>query len=316
MEPTLENTTNAAVEPSGCYKQVKVVVMFSGGKDSHACLIWAVEKYGAKRVTALFCDTDWEHADTYTHIKDTTTSLGVELVTVRSKKYAGMVDLAVKKKRFPSTRARFCTEQLKSIPAIDWVLSQNCNLMIIQGIRKDESASRSKMNEACRYFKFYFEPYGYDKNGKPKFHTYRKKDVLAWCEKYDDSIIRPVFNWSGQEVIDKIISFGHKPNPLYYKGMKRVGCYPCVMANKSEIKHMALLTPEYIERLNQAEIKVDSSFFTVGYIPDRFCSLSDKNGTKYPSISDVVNYVTREKTIDLFEDESDSSCMSFYGICE
>ena len=36
---------------------MKIVVSYSGGKDSEACLIWAIRKYGAGNVTALFCDT-------------------------------------------------------------------------------------------------------------------------------------------------------------------------------------------------------------------------------------------------------------------
>ena len=47
---------------------MKIVVQFSGGKDSHACLINAVKEYGADKIEAVFCDTGWEHPDTYTHI--------------------------------------------------------------------------------------------------------------------------------------------------------------------------------------------------------------------------------------------------------
>lgn len=354
--------------------KIKIIVMFSGGKDSQAALIWAVKKYGKENVVALYCDTGWEHEWTYAHVKEVAEALGVELVIVKSKEYNGMVDLAIKKGRFPSTKARFCTEQLKSIPAIDWILDLNQNVIIIQGIRKDESESRSKMQEACRYFKYYYEPYKitgrYDKllelsvqelrdifHGKvikksilrqikriakkhkmdpvtpfysenvkgfnqleenriKHFHTYRKDDVFEWCKKYDDSIMRPCFNWSGQEVIDYIIENGQNPNPLYSKGMSRVGCYPCVMASQGEIKAMAEFTPEYIDRLNQAELAANSSFFVPNYIPKRFCSKTSSKGVKYPTATDVVEYVTREKTIDMFNQGGDRSCMSFYGTCE
>lgn len=50
---------------------MKIIVSFSGGKDSQACLIWAVKKYGSKNVQAVFCDTGWEHSLTYKHIQDT-----------------------------------------------------------------------------------------------------------------------------------------------------------------------------------------------------------------------------------------------------
>lgn len=48
---------------------MRVIVMWSGGKDSHACLIQSVERYGADNVTAVFCDTGWEHKDTLKHVK-------------------------------------------------------------------------------------------------------------------------------------------------------------------------------------------------------------------------------------------------------
>ena len=302
---------------NNCSICMKVVVSYSGGKDSQASLIWAISTYGVDNVVAVFCDTGWEHESTYKHIEATVKKLSVELIIVSSKKYDGMIDLAVKKKRFPSTKARFCTSELKSKPMIDWVLDQKEHLLIIQGIRRSESASRSKMSETCRFFKYYFEPYGHDKKGKPKFHNYRKKDVLYWCEKYDDSLLRPVFEWSGKQVIDYIIENDQKPNPLYYQGSKRVGCFPCIMTNKQELKAMIELNPQWIEKVNQAEIETGSSFFPPDYIPKRFCSERDKNGVKYPNVNDVVNYLI-EASENMFADEEmyNTSCMSFYGLCE
>lgn len=39
---------------------MKVLVAYSGGKDSQACLLWAVNQYGVKNIEAVFCDTGWE----------------------------------------------------------------------------------------------------------------------------------------------------------------------------------------------------------------------------------------------------------------
>mgnify|MGYP000997640020 FL=1 len=297
---------------------MKVVVAYSGGKDSQASLIWAVNQYGKENVLAVFCDTGWEHSVTYQHIKSTTALLGVKLIVLKSKKYDGLLDLAIKKKRFPSTKARFCTSELKAIPMIDWVLSQQEHLLIIQGIRAAESKSRSLMQEHCRFFKYYFTPIKTDKNGKDIFHTYRKKEVIEWCKQFDDSLLRPVFHWSAQQVIDYILANKQTPNPLYSKGAHRVGCFPCVMSNKTELKSMCQLTPEWIEKVNQAEILVGSSFFPPNYIPKQYCSLVDKNGKSYPSVADVVNYLT-EFSGNLFENDEvyNRSCMSFYsGLCE
>lgn len=71
----------------------------------------------------------------------------------------------------------------------------------------------------------------YDKAGKPKMHTYRGHDVRVFRKQYADDLLRPVFDWSAQQVIDYILSAGLEPNPLYTMGYKRVGCWPCVMAS-------------------------------------------------------------------------------------
>lgn len=38
---------------------MRILVSFSGGKDSQAALIHTVEKYGSDKVEAVFCDTGW-----------------------------------------------------------------------------------------------------------------------------------------------------------------------------------------------------------------------------------------------------------------
>lgn len=120
---------------------MKIIVSFSGGKDSQACLIQATKQYGADKIEAVFCDTGWEHPDTYQHITDTCSQMGVKLTTLKSKH--DFVSLAVYKKCFPSTNARFCTSELKMKPMIDHVLSLNESCIIIQGIRAGESAARA-----------------------------------------------------------------------------------------------------------------------------------------------------------------------------
>ena len=56
---------------------MKIIVSFSGGKDSQACLIQAANKYGADKIEAVFCDTGWEHPDTYQHISNVCKQLDV-----------------------------------------------------------------------------------------------------------------------------------------------------------------------------------------------------------------------------------------------
>lgn len=255
---------------------------------------------------------DWEHPLTYKYIEEVQEQLGLNLITVKSKKFNGMVDLTKKKSRWPSSQRRFCTSELKTIPMIDYILDEvNDDVLIIQGIRAAESAKRAEMSKQCTYFKYYVQPYGKDKNGKDKYHTYRRKDVLAFRKKYADDLLRPVFDWSAQQVIDYILENGIQPNPLYRMGYKRVGCFPCVMASQQDIYNISVQEPERISYIAGLEQQFNSSFFG----PDKISSKYYKG--EYPLISDVVRYVQSKRAGgSLFDDDVATSCMSYYGLCE
>lgn len=293
---------------------MKIIVSFSGGKDSQACLIQAANQYGADKIEAVFCDTGWEHPGTYKHIHGVCSQLGVKLVIIRNEKVGSFQNLCKRMKCFPVASRRACTSVLKIQPMIDWVISQDESFIIIQGIRGKESASRAKMESECSYFKEYF-------NAEKGMKLYRKTAVLEWCKTHDASVFRPIFDWTAQQVIDYILDNGQQPNPLYKRGASRVGCFPCIMSRKGEIK---VLSKDKImaDRLISLEKEVDSlskkshtGFFTKGYIPERFCK---EYGDGRPTVQEVIDYVNRNDTMsDMFEPEGGYSCMSLYhGLCE
>ena len=298
---------------------MKIIVSFSGGKDSQACLIQACKEFGAKNIEAVFCDTGWEHHLTYEHVKNVTQSLGVRLVTLKSKS-GGFEDLCKRMKWFPDTQFRMCTVQLKIWPIIDYILEQDDDLVIIQGIRSAESKTRSKMPCSANYFQEYFI-----KDDK-KRNLYRKGSVLKWCEKHTATVERPMFGMSAQEIIDYILENDQQPNPLYKRGASRVGCYPCIYAKLSEVKTMRHDT-DYVNRVIRLEEDVNrirqkrksnninASLFAKGKIPERYCK---KYGNGIPAFEDVIAYVSRDDAqLDMFEPEEGYSCMSVYhGLCE
>lgn len=295
---------------------MKVIVQFSGGKDSQAALIQACKQFGSDRVTAVFCDTGWEHEVTYRHIKYVVDKLGCKLITLRNENVDGMIGLCKHMKWFPDYQKRMCTLYLKIYPMIDYILKeQNEDMMIIQGIRAGESDKRSKMPCSERYFYEY-----YDKGIKKKL--YRKRDVLKWCEEHAAYVERPLFGWTAQDVIDYILDNDQEPNPLYKRSCSRVGCYPCIFSRMGELKVFAKDT-QYVERLAALEddvnalreIDAPASFFPKGKIPERFCKTY---GNGIPSIRDVVAYVQKDDGPMLFDEfDKQDSCMSLYhGLCE
>jgi len=294
---------------------MKTIVTFSGGKDSLAALLWIRNNF-TKNFTTVFCDTGWENPITYRYIDEVSEKLGLDLVILKSKKYDGLIDLAKKKNRFPSSQRRFCTSELKSIPTIDYLLDVvKDNFILIQGIRAAESLSRSKMATQCNYFKYYLEPYRKDKNGKDKFHTYRRREILEFSKTHATDVWRPVFDWSKQQVIDYILDNGLEPNPLYKMGFKRVGCFPCIMSAQTELYQITERFPERIDEIAKYEKECKSSFLAPDSIPKKAYKWS------YPLITDVARYVRfqyeRGTLFDEMEGKTSLSCMSYFsGLCE
>lgn len=271
---------------------MKYFVTLSSGKDSEATVYWALNNLPFESWEIVFGDVDWDAKVSYGHLDYICNKVGKKLIKIKNNGWADKIpeealnriieifggrnifaELAVYKTRFPSTKARICTEELKVKPMIDFILDNvKGDCTIIQGVRAEESESRRQMKESDDFFKFYFEPYGTDRNGKPKYHTYRKKDVIAHCDKFEVNVFRPIIKKTANEVFNEIFENGSQGNPLYRIGASRVGCWPCVMCKKGEIKMIAKHDPLRIEQLEQLEQLANSTFFPPGYIPERFCS--------------------------------------------
>ena len=148
------------------------VVSMSGGKDSTAMALLAIER-GMPNLVFVFADTGHEHPQTYEYIAYLEQALGIEIRRVKADftkdfarkrqyiadhwpddlKERGMkalekttgipfLDLAMLKGRFPSTKAKFCTGELKSLPIQQQVelplLRDGHRVISWQGVRKDE----------------------------------------------------------------------------------------------------------------------------------------------------------------------------------
>lgn len=155
---------------------------------------------------------------------------------------------------------------------IDYVLSLDCDVVVVQGVRAEESPSRALLKKEDEYFRFYFEPKKNDKKGNPVYDTYRKPDIAAWLDTRTCDALRPILHQTAMEVFESIFAAGLRPNPLYFKGHARVGCYPCIMCQLGEIKIIAENDPARIEQLEQLEQLSGSSFFPPDYIPQKHCS--------------------------------------------
>ena len=263
------------------------IISYSGGKDSTALLLWAIEN--GMEFTAVYCDTGWESPVTYEYISMINERLlGGKLVTVKNRKYDGFYDLSIKKKRVASTMARFCTEELKLKPMREFIQEQGKFVFLYLGIRAEESPARARLVRNV-----------YDNDF------------------YKCTIKRPLLKWSIQEVIDIHKRHEIPFNPMYTKGYRRVGCFPCVMARHDEIRNIIRQHPERVEVIRQLERDLGRSFFPPDYIPEKYCTGRDpKSGKKFPWVDDVVKYLHDPNQSGLFEEPEVDSCFSYYKICE
>ncbi len=271
------------------------IVSVSGGKDSTALYLWAIEQFGKNGFRAVFADTGHEHPVTYNYVRNLHTMANgpvVEWVKAdfreRLEKQNKPVsdspfqDLIVWKGRAPSSQAQFCTEHLKMRPIKNWLESIRTDADIVEmfvGIRAAESEKRSKMPEK------------------------------EFSDFYDCDMVRPLLRWDESQVWEILKRHNVPPNPLYTEGgAARVGCFPCIHARKSELAAM----PEWAwERLESYEKAVGRSWFPAGMVP----------GVFIPKISDVREWAKTARggrQLDMFAAESKDvpTCMSTWGVCE
>lgn len=276
----------------------------SGGKDSTALLLWAVHESGYPResLDVTFSDTGNEYEGTYDYIR----MLSEKVHPVAwLKPDLDFYELAQSKQRFPSPKARFCTQRLKMIPAQQHIIvhqGRGFDVLAHSGVRAEESDDRARLPE-------------------------REWDAWLGCEVY-----RPLLRWTLDEVWAIHERYGIPRNPLYAMGAKRVGCFPCIMSSKEEVHNIARRFPERIERIREAEETMPNrhgfaGFFARDKVPERFRSRSivtkDGEKMKVATIDDVVRWsetVKGGRSIsfdpeEIFE-EGPTGCNSIYGFCE
>lgn len=201
-----------------------VVASLSTGKDSVALSLFLMEN-GIEH-ERIFLDTGWEAPEVQEHLEYLRKALGP--ITALSGPL-GMVDLIRKKGMFPSRARRFCTEELKTFPARDYLnarIDAGDDVINAVGIRRGESEARSLSSE------------------------------WEWMADWDCEVWRPLVDWTVDDVIAIHKRHNIKPNRLYLKGFKRVGCFPCINSNKGEVRLIADISPEKIDELRALEAEI------------------------------------------------------------
>lgn len=313
------------------------IISVSGGKDSTALLLLAIER-NAENLQAVFADTGNEHQITYDYVQylsenvlpirvvkaDFTrqiqgkreyvlTKWAEKGVAERDIERAAealvptgnpFLDLCIWKGRFPSAMAAFCSEELKRNPIINRVqnplLEAGDDVQSWQGVRRDESRRRSQLPE--RDLKRCHE------NGAELWNY------------------RPILDWTAENCFAMHRKHGVKHNPLYEQGMGRVGCMPCINCRKDELLEISKRFPEAIDRIREWEAAVQAAskrngatFFAAA---NQGGNLTVEQAVEVANIDAVVEWSKTSRGGKQFDflrvgvaDEA-PMCSSIYGLCE
>lgn len=305
------------------------IISVSGGKDSTALLLLAIERQ-PDNLQAVFADTGNEHQITYDYVQylsenvfpirtvkaDFTRQIAGKLEYVKTKwadkgvsqsaidrASAALVptgnaflDLCIWKGRFPSSRAAFCSEELKRNPIINQVqkplLDAGDDVISWQGVRRDESLRRSLLTE------------------NELKETY-KNGAELWN-------YRPILDWTADDCFAMHRKHGVKHNPLYEMGMGRVGCMPCINCRKDELNEISKRFPEVIDRIEQWEIAVKEA--SKQQAATFFAAPSDDSD--WSATQTIRVFVDWSKTahggkqFDFIRMDDGPACTSIYGLCE
>ena len=263
----------------------KIIVPVSGGKDSQLCLQMALEEHGKERVVAVHQSTGFDHPLTDKHLIDMENFYEIKIHMTKSDKYKDVFDFVEKVGYFPSSVAKSCTSRLKQQPFAKWLIDNNyCDgtHIIWMGMRKDESRARgtkySGWNEDIEIT-------------LQDFSTEYRNKAFA-----NVKVRLPIVDFLENEVFDELNKIQAPINPLYAKGHKRVGCYPCLLSANAEWERVAQdpIGRENIKKLIEIE--------------DKF--IADKNPRKMIKIHPTRN-VRASLDDDLFtleEEENNSEC--------
>ena len=280
--PTLRRLTRCRAPswlPSHILGQVqgrytRHVVSVSGGKDSTATYLMALEQTGGD-FDAVFADTGNEHEATYEYVArlhertggpkvqtvkaDFSRDLAQKRAYLESGKaisrtispwteehvkevlVAGLIpsgipflDLCRAKGMFPSRKRAFCSQHLKRVP----IFNQYFSPILERGVSV-VNWQGIRAEESAR------------RSCYPMWELSPESEFMT--------IYRPLIGWSVEDVAAMHRRHGLKLNPLYGMGFSRVGCMPCIQSNKQDIRLISRLFPEHIAKIRKWERIVRTS---------------------------------------------------------
>ena len=219
------------------------IVSYSGGKDSTATLLWALENLPRERLQVVFANTTVEWPETYEYLNYIERELGITIDRVRAGDRAlppirkgrqgwayatSLFEMIRQRGMWPGARTRYCTTYLKVWPITLYSRGLE-NPVLITGQRASESKARM---------------------GLPIFSERGNKQVQEPLSTY-----RPILAWSERQVWDYLRTYHILPNPIYNHAT-RCGCWCCIMGRPAEVLNFCRLHPDIAQETADLEREI------------------------------------------------------------
>ena len=218
---------------------------FSGGKDSQA--LYHIALMAGVKFKAHMNLTSVDPPEVIRFVKKQYPD--VELIKPKMSIY----DMALKKHILPTMRLRWCCAEFKEM--------SGAGKVTLIGIRKEESARRSKREEVSTSIK--------GKRTEETFDQWSEhQEKMVTCVGGKDKIlVSPIIHWTEQDVWEFLNDVVKVPHcKLYDEGYTRIGCILCPMSNrKSKLRDIERF-PHAKRRWVQAIEKLKNA----GYINNNF----------------------------------------------
>lgn len=319
----------------------KNMVSVSGGKDSTALLLLAIER-GVENLEAVFADTGHEHKITYEYVEYLNDNV-FPIKTIRAdfseaieRRRRRLIHIAETGEdtykgevKYPYTR-EIAAEALKymeptGVPFLDMCLSHS----IFPSAKSKFCTKELKVFPIKELQLECLEEFSevYSWQGVRRDESLARRDMVE-LEHLGGGLYnyKPILDWTADDCFAMHKKHGVKHNPLYEMGMKRVGCMPCIHAGKSELHQIGLRFPDELARVAEWEKLISkvsrtgsATFFDGKKIDPSVASALDIDMDKH-GIYSVVEWARTSrggKQFDLMAiSEDGESCSSEYGLCE
>lgn len=200
---------------------------FSGGKDSQVML--SLAKLAGVKFRAYYSVTSIDPPENVYFIRN----FYPEVTFVHPK--VNFFRL-VAEYGLPTMNKRFCCSRLKE--------GMGAGRAVLTGVRAEESSKRSTYAQIEIYSR------RKEHEGKRKGRTFEELEINEFqCIKGKDRLmIRPILNWTEEEIWEYILT-NHLPVNPCYNNVGRVGCMFCPFATKSQILGYEMRYAKFYELL-------------------------------------------------------------------